>query len=139
MKLDASDAVHGDLACRTSATRLPSGVLDLEGLRNRCMGNAELMQQVLKMFTEQIPAEMQTIEKALELRNTEQIARVAHRVKGTSASVSAAGLMRAAAEIEDVSRAGRVGDLPAGIERLHDEWEKYLDCAAALLSAANAT
>ncbi len=47
--------------------------------------------------------------------------------------------MQAAAEIEDVSREGRVSDLPAGIERLRDEWEKYLDCAAALLSAANAT
>ena len=53
--------------------------------------------------------------------------------------MSADGLMRAAAEIENVSREGRVADLPAGIEHLHDEWEKYLDCAAALLSAANTT
>ena len=100
------------------------------------MGNIDLMQRVLKMFQERIPEEMETMEKALKLRDTEQIARVAHRVKGTSASISADGLMRAATEIEDVSRAGRVADIPAGIERLHDEWEKYLDYAATLLSAA---
>ncbi len=139
MNSPASDAASGDLARRPTATPLSSGVLDLEGLRNRCMGNADLVQRVLKMFEQQFPAEMETIENALQLRDTEQLARVAHRVKGTSASMSAAGLTRAAAEIEDASRQGRLGELPAGIERLHDEWEKYLDCAAALLSAANTT
>ena len=135
--LNAPDLARGDPAARLSATSLPPGVLDLETLRHRCMGNVDLVQQVLKTFQERIPAEMETIEKALELRDTEQIARVAHRLKGSSETVSADGLMRAAAEIENVSREGRVTDLSPGIERLHDEWEKYLDCAAALLSAAN--
>ena len=103
------------------------------------MGNIDLVQQVLKMFKERIPEEMHTIERALELQDTEEIAHVAHRVKGSSATMSADGLMRAAAAIEDAGREGRVTDLPAGIEHLHDEWEKYLDCAEALLSAANTT
>ncbi len=137
MNLNASDAARGHPAGRPSATPLPSGVLDFEALRNRCMGNVDLVQRVLKTFKEQMPKEMEKMEQALATRDTKEIARVAHRVKGTSASMSADGLMRAAAEIENVSRESRVTDLPAGIERLHDEWEKYLDCAAALLSAAN--
>jgi HPt (histidine-containing phosphotransfer) domain-containing protein len=138
MNLNASDAA-GDFACRASATSFPSGVLDVEGLCHRCMGNIDLVQRVLKMFAERMPEEMATIEKAIELRDTEQVARVAHRVRGTSASVSADGLMRAATEIEDVSRQGRLADLPPRVEQLRGEWEKYLSCAAVLLSAANAT
>ena len=109
----------------------------MEVLRNRCMGNIDLVQRILKTFQERIPEEMKTMEKALELQDTEQIARVAHRVKGTSASISADGIMRAAMAIEDVSREGRVADIPASIERLHDEWERYLDRATTLLSAAD--
>lgn len=135
--LNAPDAAAGELAARPPTTSLPSGVLDLEELRNRCMGNVDLVQQVLKSFEQRIPEEMETIEKALQLRDTEQIARIAHRVKGTSATVAAQGLMRAAAEIEDVGRQGRLADLPPAIEHLHDEWGEYLNCAAALLSAAS--
>jgi HPt (histidine-containing phosphotransfer) domain-containing protein len=128
MNLNAPDAVL-----------LPCGVLDLKGLHDRCMGDVDLVQRVLKMFEERMPEEFETIEKALQGRDTEQIARVAHRVKGTAASVSAGRLTQAAGEIEDAGREGRLADLPAGVERLHDEWEKYLNCAAALLSTANST
>jgi HPt (histidine-containing phosphotransfer) domain-containing protein len=137
--LRTSHPASDDLVGCPSATPLSSDVLDLGALRNRCMGDLDLVQRVLKTFEERMPEEMETIEKALQLRDTEQIACVAHRVRGCSASMSADGLMRAAAEIEDAGRQGRLTDLPAGIERLHDEWEKYLDCAAALLSAADNT
>jgi HPt (histidine-containing phosphotransfer) domain-containing protein len=109
----------------------------MEGLRNRCMGNIHLVQRVLRAFQERIPAEMETIEQAFRLRDVEQIARIAHRVKGSSASMSAGGLAQAAAEMEDAGRAGRVEEIPARIEHLRDEWEKYLDCAVTLLSSAD--
>jgi HPt (histidine-containing phosphotransfer) domain-containing protein len=137
--LNASEPASSDPACRRPANPLPSGVLDLEELRRRCMGNIELLHRVLKMFEQQTPLDIETMEKALRLQDTEAIARVAHRLKGSAASLSADGMRQAAAEVEDNSRAGRVTELPTGIEHLHDEWEKYLDCAAALLSAANDT
>jgi HPt (histidine-containing phosphotransfer) domain-containing protein len=135
--LDASSAALGDLACHQTAKPPPTGVLDLEGLRNRCMGNIDLVQRVLKTFQQRIPEEIEAMAKALECKDAEQIARVAHRVKGSSASVSAGGLFRAATELEAVSRKGCVTDIPAGIEHLRDEWETYLDYAVALLSAAD--
>jgi len=101
------------------------------------MGDIDLVQRVLKTFQERIPEEMETMEKAFKLNDAEQVACVAHRVKGSSASMSAGGLAQAAAEIEAVSRAGRAADIPASIEHLRDEWEKYLDYAVTLLSAAD--
>jgi len=63
---------------------------------------------------------------ALERADMEGLARVAHRVRGSSATVSAEGLAQAAAEIEDASRAGQVTDVPVRIERLRDEWRKLV-------------
>ena len=98
------------------------------------MGNIELVNRVLKKFQTRFPEELAEIKKALESGDSERIARVAHRVKGTSASVSASSLAQTAGEIEDLSRAGRTTEIPAQIELLHGEWEKCRYEAVRLLS-----
>ena len=123
-RFDAYDARNAVIVCQPPAERPPSELLNLEELRNRCMGNIQFVQRVLKKFQQRIPEELAELEKALELSDTEQIARIAHRVKGTSASVSANGLKQAATEIEDLSRAGHITDIPACIEHLRDEWDR---------------
>jgi HPt (histidine-containing phosphotransfer) domain-containing protein len=133
---DSCDASHDVLSCGQAAGLSSSEVLNLEELRNRCMGNIQLVQRVLEKFQQRLPEELAALENALDLNDTEQVARVAHRVKGTSASVSAKGLAQAAAEIENTSRAGCATDIPGRIEHLRDEWEKYLDYAVTLLSAS---
>jgi len=109
-------------------------VLDLEALRNRCMGNVELVQRVLDKFQQRIPEELAELENLLTAGNFEQVARVAHRLKGTSANAGAPGLREAAAEIENSGREARVGDVSVGIEHLRGEWEKYLDYVSTLFS-----
>lgn len=131
-----------DMGCGVStysqpANSPPCEALDLDELRNRCMGNLNLVHRVLTKFQKRLPEELTEIEEALECGDMERIARVAHRVKGTSASVSAKGLARAAAEIEDLSRAGRATDIPTRIEHFRDEWEKCLDEAVMLLSGGD--
>jgi HPt (histidine-containing phosphotransfer) domain-containing protein len=131
------NAHHDVPACQQAAEPPPLEVLNLKDLYNRCMGNVNLVQRVLQKFQQRIPQELAELEKALGLGDTEQIARVAHRVKGSSASVSAKNLTQAAAEIEDFSRAGRVTDISVRIEHLRDEWGKYLDYAVMLVSAGD--
>jgi HPt (histidine-containing phosphotransfer) domain-containing protein len=114
-----------------------SEVLDLEGLRNRCMGNLDLVQRVLEKFQERLPADLAELERLLALHDVEQVASVAHRIKGTSATISADGLRQAAAEIEDLGRAGRATDIPTGLDRLRGQWEKFQDCLPTLLSKVN--
>ena len=117
-------ANHDVPVCRLAAEPHASDVLNLQELQDRCMGNIELMQRVLGKFQQRIPEELAELEKALELRDMAQIARVAHRVKGSSANVSARGIEQAAVEIEDSSRAGRITDVSAHIERLRAEWAR---------------
>jgi HPt (histidine-containing phosphotransfer) domain-containing protein len=116
----------------------PAAVLNLDGLHNRCMGNIDLVQRVLRTFQQRLPEELDELEEVLERGDATQIARVAHRIHGNSANVSAEGIQRVAAEIEDLSHTGRVSDIPLRIERLRGEWERYLDYASTLFSAADA-
>jgi HPt (histidine-containing phosphotransfer) domain-containing protein len=101
--------------------------LDLDELLNRCMGNIDLAQRVLEKFHQRIPEELAELQNALELGDAERLARIAHRVRGSSATVSAERLAQAVAEIEDASRAGRVTDVPVCMERLRDEWRKLVE------------
>jgi HPt (histidine-containing phosphotransfer) domain-containing protein len=137
--MNAPDTACCNLASHETAKSLPSAVLDMESLRNRCMGNLDLVQRLLKTFHERMPLEMDAMEEALKQSDAEAVARLAHRVRGSSASMSADGLTRAATEIEIISRSGSVEDIPASIEHLRDEWEKYLEYGVALLSKADNT
>jgi len=105
------DPDSGDRACQQAAVSPTTKVLDLEGLLHRCMGNVDLVRRVLEKFQTRLPEELAELEKALEGADMERLARIAHRVRGSSATVSAEGLAQAAAEVEDASRAGHVADV----------------------------
>ncbi len=115
-----------------------AAVLDLDGLQRRCMGNIELVQRVLSAFQQRLPEELQALDEVLEVGDAKQVARVAHRIKGASANVSAEGLRQVAAEIEEPSHSERVSEIPSRVERLRDEWERYLGVASTLIAAADA-
>lgn len=132
-----TDTNRGVSSSQQAAGSSYSDVLDLDRLRNRCMGNIDLLQRVLDQFHKRLPEELAELEHALELRDSEQVARVAHRIRGTSANVSAECLQRAAAEIEDLGRLGRVTDVPTRLERLRSEWERYLEHTSTLFPAVD--
>jgi len=110
-------------------------VMDLHGLFERCMGNLDLMERVLDKFEERLPEELAELERVLELGDAAMVAQVAHRIKGNTSNVSAAGLRRAAEEIAELGRAGRVAD-KALVTNLREQWHKYIDCRAELRSSA---
>jgi HPt (histidine-containing phosphotransfer) domain-containing protein len=119
---DSDSPVSGQVA--TSAA---SKVVDLDGLVNRCMGNIELAQRVLEKFRQRLPEELAELEEALRLGDMEKLARTAHRIRGSSATMSAEGLATAAAGVEDAGRQGRAIDVPLCIERLRDECRKVVE------------
>jgi HPt (histidine-containing phosphotransfer) domain-containing protein len=111
-------------------------VLDWKELCDRCMGNLELVERVLNKFEDRLPVELAELERVLEMEDAATIALVAHRIRGSSSNVSATGLQEAASEIEDLSRGGRMADIPARIENLRQEWDRYLDRRGSLRQLA---
>ena len=131
---NTDNADRSEAAGRPTGNAACSKVLDLEGLLNRCMGNIGLVQRVLQKFEERMPEEFKDMESALESGDIDRVASLAHRVKGSSASVSAEGMMHAAAEIETAGRSGCETDLSERMVRLRDEWKRYLEYVPTVLA-----
>jgi HPt (histidine-containing phosphotransfer) domain-containing protein len=115
---------------------LDAEVLDLQGLCDRCLGNLDLVERVLNKFEQRLPGELAELEQLLESADAAKIATAAHRIKGNSANVSAVGLARTAAAMEDHSRAGRVAELHSQMQDLRAQWARFVDCRAALRQTA---
>ena len=115
-----------------------AAVLDFEQLLARCMGNIEFMERVLSRFREHFGEDLAELEEGLDATDGGQIARVAHRLKGASANVGAAGLRERAAEIERLGRARRFSEIPPCVDQLRGEWDRFVSSATSFGSSVAA-
>jgi HPt (histidine-containing phosphotransfer) domain-containing protein len=113
-----------------------SSVLDYDALVGRCVGNVAFAQRLLGKFLDRFEADLTLLRQEWEQQNISEIAQVAHRVKGASASVSAVELSQQAAELERSSRDKRVTEIPACLEGLEEAWNRFLEVAESLRSDA---
>jgi HPt (histidine-containing phosphotransfer) domain-containing protein len=105
----------------TVATELASSALDTEELLARCLGKWELAQRVLTRFRNQLLNDLTVLQQAVTAGDAVVIAKVAHRIKGAAANVSARDLRQRAAELEDVARASEWEQIPEGVQMLEAE------------------
>ncbi len=87
-----------DTRCRPE-----SDSLDWDALSKRCMGNASLIERVLIGFRDQLNGELEQLEQALEQCDEATVATVAHRMKGTSLTVSANRLADSAQQLQELA------------------------------------
>jgi len=106
----------------TEAT--PAGktcVVDLEALKQRCLGNLDLVDRVLRKFAAQLDADLVELERALQTSDIKTFALVAHRIKGMSANVEARDLYQNAAVAEQRALERCVDELPVHLQRMQEE------------------
>ena len=106
--------------------REPRPPLCLDELVQRCLGRIELVERVLAKFQQRFGVELELLERELRADNVDEVARVAHRLKGTSANVGAPGLLAVAADIEEQARGRQVAQIPASLEQLRREWDRFV-------------
>lgn len=109
----------------TPAQTQQTEILDYNALVDRCLGNIELASRLVEKLQTCLPQEIESMEKALSQNDAAQLARIAHRLKGATASVSAQRLNRVVEAIEEYGKAGTLSDIPASLEQLHQEWEQF--------------
>ena len=107
-------------AMQSATKRETTGVIDLESLEERCLGNVQLVERVLNKFTAQLEADLATLEEALEASDAETFRAIAHRLKGMSANVEAWPLHACAKEAEEVALGRDMADLAKHLERFHE-------------------
>ena len=114
-----------------SASKLmpTQSVIDQEDLLTRCMGNRDFAHRILQSFAKQLSADLNALESAIDRGDVDQVAVIAHRVKGTSSNVSACGIHRLAANIGELAKNGDielVGSFGLAIRR---EQQRFLEAS----------
>lgn len=95
--------------------------LDFDELSTRCLGRVELVERVLGRFQESLGSELAELESAVRGADNESVARVAHRLKGTSVTVSAHDLQACAARLEELANSGDDNGLDKVLSEVQEE------------------
>ncbi len=103
----------------------PNSHWDATALRDRCLGNLKLMNQVLQRFMATLEREIAEMRKAWDAGELEKLAANAHRLKGTAATVGALSLEAICREIEVQARSSHRGGLETWLTQLASE-QRYL-------------
>jgi len=85
-----------------------TGVLDRAGLLARVEGDRALLTELVRLFVEERPALLESMELALRDGNAPDLARAAHKAKGAFGNLSAALAAECAAELELLARHGEL-------------------------------
>lgn len=98
--------------------------LDTDELLARCLGNADLVERVLTRFQRSIDEELEALERSVDAADAGDIARRAHRIKGTSLSVSAHRLNECAQRLETLAMSDRLDGIDSCIEDIRQEFAR---------------
>ena len=90
-----------DIPAHTRAIEQLSKFVNYEDLVSRCLGNLELVDQVLEQFTQQCDVELAELSESVERRDIEATARNARRIQGTFGNISAIQLRALASACEE--------------------------------------
>lgn len=105
-------------------------------LLRRCVGNATLLHRVLKKFVVQVAVDVDSLAAAIVRKDLTETSRLAHKVRGTSLSVSALEMSRIAREIELRAEATDAVELAALAENLSIEQIRVAEFVDSLCIAA---
>ena len=111
--------------------------LQWDALLSRCMGRSELAERIVMQFQDGLEDVLTELSQAISAEDRGETARLAHRLKGTSLTVSAEELAHVAERIEEAALAGRLdvvasawNDLQGARVRLADTISRHRDEAA---------
>lgn len=109
-----------------SAVIYDNNPIDCDELLERCMGNSALVRRILQKFLNQVGVDVNSLVSAIGRQDVTEAIRIAHKVRGTSLSVSAIEMARLAHAIEMLAESASTADLFALATDLSNEQIKIV-------------
>lgn len=100
--------------------------IDLDAALSRVDGDRALLDELVRVFTEECPVAIEEIRKALSSRDSVALERASHTLKGSSLQLSASGVAQAAAEIEKFAHSGKLEGANDRVALLEEELGRLL-------------
>jgi HPt (histidine-containing phosphotransfer) domain-containing protein len=96
-----------------------------EALLSRCGNKNELVKKLLNIVLDDIPKQIEKLDQAMKEGNTEELYKVAHKIKGTSLNLGFPILKDIAEKLEKTGRVSTnpTADLQLLLDQLKKEWE----------------
>ncbi len=91
-------------------------VFEHYGLLERLMGDEAMLEEILRVFLQEMPSYLKKLARFIKQRDTDEIVAQAHKLKGTAANIGAASLQQLFVELETGCRAADVS--PAWLDDL---------------------
>lgn len=104
-------------------------VWDRDGLKERLMGDDDLLKKVAAAFLEDIPKQFHDLRDHFHQGNIREVGCTAHTIKGVSATVGGETLREKAFEMEQAARTGDLeaaGALMAGLEQRAEQLKEAI-------------
>jgi HPt (histidine-containing phosphotransfer) domain-containing protein len=108
-------------------------VLDRSQLRSITMDDEDLMKEVVTALLDDASHQIERLDRAIELADAKECARLAHSAYGACGNVGAASLAALFSAVERKAAAGDVADCKPWIANLANELEKLRSEASTLL------
>nr|WP_320132825.1 Hpt domain-containing protein [uncultured Holophaga sp.] len=119
-----------------------SPILDsntLEQLLTLDDGNLGLFLEMLELFKEDTPSRIEVLSPLLDAANAQELADVAHAIKGAASTMGAVRLRAAAAAIEASARTENLnGSTASMVQRLKDEYALAIEAMEAFRKSREA-
>jgi HPt (histidine-containing phosphotransfer) domain-containing protein len=90
------------------------------GLRE--LGGSEMLSELAQMFFDDASSSLAALREAVEGDDARSVERVAHTLKGSSASMGAARMAEICSELQEAGASGDLSRAPALLERLEEEF-----------------
>jgi two-component system sensor histidine kinase/response regulator len=103
----------------------PAGlpVFDRPALSDRILGDEDLIKQIIAIFLEDIPKQLQLLKDLLDRRDTESAGKQAHAIKGAAANVGGMALSAVAGRMEKAGLAGQFEEIAALLPEMNRQFD----------------
>jgi two-component system, sensor histidine kinase and response regulator len=97
----------------------------LEALRDlQVEGDPDLLQELSELFMKEVPTELGALREAAQRGDAQEVERIAHTLKGSSANMGAVRMESICAELEERARSRELTDALAQISNLESEFAR---------------
>jgi HPt (histidine-containing phosphotransfer) domain-containing protein len=99
---------------------------DKDELLERVDGEKEFLAELIEIFINNIPEQLSEIQKAVDNRNSEELEKSAHKLKGAISNFGEKAAFEAALQLEMMGRNNRLD----GVEEVYNTLIKDVECLA---------
>jgi CheY-like chemotaxis protein len=110
----------------TLASEVGDGSVDLSvlvGLRElQVEGEPDILNELIELFLKEVPSELEALREAADRGDIENVERITHTLKGSSANMGAVRMEALCTELEDAVRSKDIAAAAVRISRLQEEF-----------------